>query len=32
MITPWKHPRSDNLWFRKRVPDRFRAFMGGLRR
>jgi integrase len=31
MITPWKHPRSDNLWFRKRVPDRFRAFMGGLR-
>jgi site-specific recombinase XerD len=30
MTTPWKHPKSENLWFRKRVPARFRAFMGGL--
>jgi hypothetical protein len=28
MISPWKHPNSEVLWFRKRVPAPFRAFMG----
>jgi hypothetical protein len=28
MIEPWKHPRSDVLWFRKRVPEKFVALMG----
>jgi hypothetical protein len=28
MQTPWKNPRSDNLWFRRRVPAHLVAFMG----
>jgi integrase len=28
MITPWKNPRSENLWFRRRVPAELVAFMG----
>jgi len=28
MITPWKNPRSENLWFRRRVPAEVVAFMG----
>jgi hypothetical protein len=28
MIEPWKNPRSEFLWFRKRVPERFVALMG----
>jgi hypothetical protein len=28
MIEPWKHPRSEVLWFRKRVPEKFVALMG----
>jgi hypothetical protein len=28
MIERWKHPRSEFLWFRRRVPARFVALMG----
>ncbi|MET0219437.1 MAG: DUF6538 domain-containing protein, partial [Tardiphaga sp.] len=28
MLTPWKNPRSENLWFRRRVPPNLVAFMG----
>jgi hypothetical protein len=28
MMKPWKYPRSDVLWFRKRVPEKFVALMG----
>jgi hypothetical protein len=28
MLTPWKNPRSENLWFRRRVPAKLVAFMG----
>jgi hypothetical protein len=28
MLTPWKNPRSENLWFRRRVPPKLVAFMG----
>jgi hypothetical protein len=28
MQTPWKNPRSDKLWFRRRVPAHLVAFMG----
>jgi integrase len=28
MQAPWKNPRSDNLWFRRRVPSNLVAFMG----
>src|ERR1700682_5525945 len=28
MITPWKNPRSENLWFRRRVPAEVVPFMG----
>ncbi|MGZ6371206.1 MAG: DUF6538 domain-containing protein [Bdellovibrionota bacterium] len=28
MLTPWKNPRSENLWFRRRVPSDLVAFMG----
>ena len=28
MLTPWKNPRSENLWFRRRVPADLVAFMG----
>jgi len=28
MLTPWKNPRSENLWFRRRVPANLVAFMG----
>jgi hypothetical protein len=28
MIEPWKHPRSQVLWFRKRVPEKFVALLG----
>jgi Phage integrase, N-terminal SAM-like domain len=28
MIEPWKHPRSNVLWFRRRVPEKFVALMG----
>src|SRR5882724_4977989 len=28
MLTPWKNPRSENLWFRRRVPPGLVSFMG----
>jgi len=28
MQAPWKNPRSENLWFRRRVPKDLVAFMG----
>lgn len=28
MQTPWKNPRGENLWFRRRVPTKLVAFMG----
>jgi integrase len=28
MLSPWKNPRSENLWFRRRVPVNLVAFMG----
>ncbi len=28
MLTPWKNPRSENLWFRRRVPPKLVPFMG----
>jgi hypothetical protein len=28
MLSPWKNPRSDNFWFRRRVPTHLVAFMG----
>jgi integrase len=28
MLTPWKNPRSENLWFRRRVPANLVAFTG----
>jgi integrase len=28
MLSPWKNPRSDNFWFRRRVPAHLVAFMG----
>jgi hypothetical protein len=28
MQAPWKNPRSENLWFRRRVPANLVAFMG----
>jgi hypothetical protein len=28
MQSPWKNPRSENLWFRRRVPANLVAFMG----
>jgi hypothetical protein len=28
MLTPWKNPRSENLWFRRRVPSGLVGFMG----
>jgi hypothetical protein len=28
MITPWKNPRSENLWFRRRVPAEVVTSMG----
>ena len=28
MLTPWKNPRSENLWFRRRVPANLVVFMG----
>lgn len=28
MTKPWKNPRSDNFWFRRRVPARLVGFMG----
>jgi hypothetical protein len=28
MLTPWKNPRSENLWFRRRVPASLVSFMG----
>lgn len=31
MQAPWKNPRSENLWFRRRVPANLVAFMGGKR-
>jgi hypothetical protein len=31
MHAPWKNPRSENLWFRRRVPADLIAFMGGKR-
>ena len=29
MLTLLKHPKSSNHWFRKRVPERVRAFEDG---
>lgn len=31
MQAPWKNPRSEKLWFRRRVPANLIAFMGGKR-
>jgi integrase len=28
MIEPWKHPRSEILWFRRRIPKQFVEMMG----
>jgi hypothetical protein len=28
LLTPWKNPRSEKLWFRRRVPSDLVAFMG----
>lgn len=28
MQAPWKNPRSENLWFRRRVPANLVGFMG----
>jgi len=28
MQAPWKNPRSENLWFRRRVPSNLVGYMG----